>query len=105
MTHLKLNQSNQLVNLMKSFVVFVCLAFSVGSYADSTMIDINTADAQQLSELTRIGLKKAEEIVAYRKANGLFISIDDLVKVKGIGKSTLEKNRHRMIVAKQSVKK
>lgn len=62
-------------------------------------IDINTADAKQLSTLANIGLKKAKEIIAFRKANGLFSSIDELEKVKGIGKSTVEKNRHRLQVA------
>lgn len=64
-----------------------------------TVIDINTADAKQLASLSNIGLKKAEEIIQYRTQNGLFNSIDDLKKVKGVGDSTIEKNRHRIHVA------
>ncbi len=64
-------------------------------------IDINTADANQLSQLSNIGLKKAQEIINYRSTHGDFSSIDELQKVKGIGKSTVEKNRLRMLVAVQ----
>lgn len=72
---------------------------TTGSTAQVTVIDINTANAQQLASLTNIGLKKAEQIIAYREANGLFVSIDDLSKVKGIGLKTIEKNRKRLVVA------
>ncbi len=109
--------------LLKPFLTFVFLftaIFSVQVIADNGVlqesqsismdetvaeanangfIDINTADAKQLSTLANIGLKKAQEIIAFRKANGLFSSIEELEKVKGIGKRTVEKNRHRLQVA------
>jgi len=57
-------------------------------------VNVNTADAATLSaELTGVGMAKAEAIVAYREANGPFRSVDDLVRVKGIGSRTLEMNR------------
>lgn len=62
-------------------------------------IDINNADAKQLSKLANVGLKKAQKIVEYRTVHGRFTSIDDLQNVKGIGKATVEKNRMRMIAA------
>jgi competence protein ComEA len=36
--------------------------------------------------------------VAYRKANGVFRSIDQLAAVKGIGLATVERNRDRIVV-------
>lgn len=54
-------------------------------------ININTADAALLLKIPGIGEVKANEIVAYREANGNFSSVDDLVNVYGIGESTLEK--------------
>ncbi|MFT5541748.1 MAG: competence protein ComEA [Arenicella sp.] len=48
-------------------------------------IDINKADAGQLTALPGVGVKKAEEIVKYRELNGNFNSVDELVNVKGIG--------------------
>ncbi len=62
-------------------------------------LDINTANAQELTQLNNIGLKKAQQIVDYRNLHGQFTSIDDLKNVKGIGEATIEKNRLRMVVA------
>jgi len=57
-------------------------------------LDINSATAEQLAlALSGVGQSKAEAIVAYRDANGPFATIEDLVNVKGIGSSLLEKNR------------
>ena len=56
-------------------------------------VNINTASADMLAEtLKGIGPAKAEAIVAWRKANGPFKQIEDLLNVKGIGESTLKKN-------------
>ncbi len=54
-------------------------------------IDINTADFNQLNSIPGIGPTLAESILDYRKDNGSFKEIDDLLKVKGIGKKKLEK--------------
>ena len=72
---------------------------TTGNTIQEAAIDINTANAAELASLTNIGLKKAKQIIAYREANGLFVSIDDLTKVKGIGLKTIEKNRNRLVVA------
>jgi competence protein ComEA len=62
-------------------------------------ININTATAVQLSEgLHGVGIKKAEAIVAYRKANGPFKSVADIVQVKGIGPAMVEKNLPKMSI-------
>ncbi|TNE79365.1 MAG: helix-hairpin-helix domain-containing protein [Gammaproteobacteria bacterium] len=60
-------------------------------------ININTASAEELSEqLTGIGDKRAQAIVAYREANGPFSSIEQLLDIKGVGEKLLEKNRERL---------
>ena len=57
-------------------------------------ININTADAQTLADVMhRVGEKYAAAIVAYREEHGYFETIEDIVKVKGIGPKTLERNR------------
>ncbi len=70
-------------------------------------VDINKASAQEISEsLKGVGLKKADAIVAYRKANGPFASIDDLANVKGIGEKTIAKNKDNLQISKgKKVKK
>lgn len=54
-------------------------------------VDINTADKEMLTLLPGIGPVTADAIIAYRKTNGNFKSIDELTKVKGIGEKTLVK--------------
>ncbi|WP_282176801.1 ComEA family DNA-binding protein [Vibrio nereis] len=60
-------------------------------------VNVNQASAQELADLlSGVGIKKAEAIIEYRKQNGDFKNADDLVNVKGIGSTTLEKNRERI---------
>ena len=61
----------------------------------SANIDINSADVKKLSTLKGIGAKKATAIVKYRKAH-CFKKVDEIIKVKGIGKKFLEKNRKNL---------
>jgi len=58
-------------------------------------VNINKADAATLAtQLKGVGPSRAEEIIRHREAYGPFASVDELAEVKGIGKSTLEMNRH-----------
>lgn len=60
----------------------------------ATPVDINKADAAAIAgALDGIGLSKAQAIVAWRDAHGPFKKVDDLRHVKGIGKTTIERNR------------
>lgn len=61
--------------------------------AASVMVDVNTADVAELTEIPGIGPKTAEAIVAYRKDVGQFKTLEDLIEVKGIGLKKLEKMR------------
>jgi competence protein ComEA len=62
--------------------------------ADSpAVINLNTATAEQLDTLPGVGPATAESILAYRKENGGFKSIDELLAVRGIGPKKLEKMR------------
>jgi len=63
-------------------------------------VDINKANKKELETLHGIGVKKAEKIIAFRKENGCFESIEDLAKVKGIGPKTIEKNRKDIVLSR-----
>jgi competence protein ComEA len=57
-------------------------------------VNINTANAETLAaSLDGVGLSKARAIVAYRDSQGPFRHADELVNVKGIGLSTVDRNR------------
>ena len=53
-------------------------------------IDINRADAEQLTALPGIGKVLAGRIVAYREENGSFLSTQELQNVEGIGEKRLD---------------
>jgi comEA protein len=55
-----------------------------------SIININTAGRPELMQLPGIGNAYAERIIAYRKEHGPFSTLDELQKVKGIGKKRLE---------------
>ncbi|MFP3981171.1 MAG: ComEA family DNA-binding protein [Desulfobacterales bacterium] len=65
-------------------------------------IDVNTATAEQLTEIKGIGPVIAKRIVDYREENGRFTSTEQLQEVKGIGSGTLAKIEERITLAPDS---
>ncbi len=59
--------------------------------AREARININTASAEELTALSGIGETKAKAIVAYRERHGAFSTVEDIIKVYGIGPATFEK--------------
>ena len=60
------------------------------------LVNINTATAEEFETLKGIGAATAEKIVADREANGPFKSIDDLMRVSGIGEKKLSAMRDQL---------
>ncbi|MGV7223204.1 MAG: ComEA family DNA-binding protein [Nitrospinales bacterium] len=61
--------------------------------ASMDKININQADAKTLATLKGIGKDRAVRIIEYREQNGPFQKVEDIMKVKGIGKKIFEQNK------------
>jgi len=75
------------------YLLIVMILISTAALADSPagVVNINTADAAQLSLLPRVGAKVAQRIVDYRKEHGPFKKTSDLMQVKGFGEKSFER--------------
>lgn len=79
-------------------IITVMMSLLMSGYVTASPININQATAEQLAENLRgIGLKKAQAIIQYREKVGTFQSQEQLLNVKGIGASTLEKNKANIL--------
>lgn len=68
------------------------------SSSNTDVININTANKEQLMKISGVGKTKAEAIISYREKNGDFKKKEDITKVRGIGKSTFEKIKDKIEV-------
>ncbi|MEA1991485.1 MAG: helix-hairpin-helix domain-containing protein [Thermodesulfobacteriota bacterium] len=63
-------------------------------------INLNTADKAALESITGIGPAKASAIIKYRDEHGSFNSVQELLKVKGIGPKMLDNIKEQVEIAK-----
>ena len=85
-----------LSTLGKVATMAVFLTFAGLVYA--APVNVNTADAQALAEnIKGIGPKKVQAIANYRNQYGPFKSIEDLMKVKGIGQKLVDLNKSDLL--------
>lgn len=66
-------------------------ATTSGAGSSSGLVNINTASAAELQTLSGIGPSMAQSIIDERSKNGPFASVDDLMRVSGIGEKKLAK--------------
>jgi len=76
-----------------SFLRTPSLSFSSGrggAISPEASVNVNSATATELQKLPGIGPAIARAILEYRQSNGRFSSVEELLKVKGIGAKKLE---------------
>ncbi|HNJ73930.1 MAG TPA: helix-hairpin-helix domain-containing protein, partial [Pseudomonadales bacterium] len=77
---------HKLLTLLVALLITAANAFAV--------VNVNTANKDELQMLTGIGPAKAQAIIDYRTKNGSFKSVDELTKVPGIGPAVLGKMKN-----------
>ena len=94
----------KVAQLLGKVIFAASLLFATG-LANAAPVNVNTADVQTLANnIHGVGSKKAQAIVTYREANGPFKSSADLIKVKGIGQTIIDKNQSDLIFSEASAK-
>lgn len=83
------------MRVVVALLAFFVLALPTGALAQ---VELNTATAAELAKLPGLGKTKASAVVAYREQNGPFERVEQLDKVSGIGKATVEKLRPHVSV-------
>lgn len=73
-------------------------ASAQGGTKSSGLVNINKASVEELDALPGVGQSTAQAIVDDRDANGAFASIEDLMRVSGIGEKKFEKLKGKICV-------
>ena len=76
--------------------------FAFSAVQPDEPININTATAEELVELPRIGEVTAARIVAWREENGPFSRTEELMNVQGIGERVYERIKPHVTVGDPS---
>ncbi len=61
-------------------------------------VSINTGDIEALSSLKGIGESRAQDIIDFRKENGPFKKLEDIMQVKGIKDSLFKKIKDDIVL-------
>lgn len=76
---------------MKKLFIGMCILAGLIAIPVWAAVNINTATQSELESVKGLGPAKAQAIISYREENGGFRTLDDLDKVKGFGKASVDK--------------
>ena len=69
------------------------------------VVNVNTANMEELELLPGIGPSRARALIEYRKARGPFKAVGDLTQVSGIGDRALERIRPHCVLSGKTTAK
>ena len=72
------------------FVMAAGISLGISSCTKPQSLDINSASIEELDKIPNVDKQLAENIVAYRNANGPYASLDELLNVKGMDQERLQ---------------
>ncbi|MEM1433217.1 MAG: helix-hairpin-helix domain-containing protein [Pseudomonadota bacterium] len=80
-----------------SAILLACAGSALAAPPEREAFNVNTADAATIARnIKGIGLKRAEQIVEYRKQHGPFTDAYELMAIKGIGERIIRNNESRI---------
>ena len=87
------------VSLILGLFVFPLLAQQAQTQKPTgDKVNLNTATLEELQKLPRVGPKVAQRIIDFRKQNGSFKKIEEIMKVRGIGEKTFARMKDMLTV-------
>ncbi len=93
------------IGLILAVLVIPCLAQAAQQAAappaaksSGDKVNINAAGLDEFQKLPGIGPKIAQRILDYRKQNGNFKKVEDLMKVRGIGEKVFLKFKDQLAI-------
>lgn len=90
--------------LASAVVLSVSILFPLSwGMAANPKVDLNAATLEQLEAVNGIGHDTAEQILAHKKEHGPFQSLDEVLKVKGVGKVRLKALAEAFTVSEPSI--
>jgi competence protein ComEA len=89
-----MNNLNSMPLILFAFIAGAVLAMTV----PQEKLDLNSASEKELTDLPGIGPSHAASIIKERNLRGGFRTVDDLLKVQGIGRKLVARLRPYVIV-------
>lgn len=81
---------NRNIRTLATLALFVLALTAAPAFAADGVVNVNTADEDQLALLPRVGPAIAGRIAEHRETNGEFAGTEELMLVRGIGEKTFE---------------
>ncbi len=93
-----INLAEKVKDGQKIIIPLKIINLKANGNASSGKISINRANEKELCKVSGIGASTAKKIIAYRSKNGPFSRIEDIMKVKRIGKGKFGKIKDEIII-------